>query len=268
MDDVNVGPKLRNFAFLGSKETFMEKLKVLSQLAEKENWTSRESDYNYDILYRYIMHTFDRIDFENKIIFTNNQENACFNTGLLTEMGEDIVALFSKNRNTDKSEKWFLNGFYCLSDRKIVEKFCEEPAVAEYFDKPEMMYFNPNYKIIVNANHILKDNTSRFPQELTNKGLRHLNMIFNGALELTKKKIKRNYRLVVPQYYGGTITYLLPLELDDFKCALAIELLDNKQYRANTILTLDMAYSNARLLMKPESDWLNIDFSEESKKRE
>jgi hypothetical protein len=28
------------------------------------------------------------------------------------------------------------------------------------------------------------------------------------------------------------------------------------QYRGDTILTLDMAYSNARLLCRPDSDWL------------
>lgn len=251
---------------MGNSEQFQEKLENLIKLAEKENWTSRESKFQNDILYRYILHTFDRIQSEDKILYTEDQEHASFNTGLLTDMGEDIVCLFSKNKNEGR-EEWFLDGFVCLSDRKFAERFNEEPEVAEYFDKPEMMYFNPNYKIIVNANHILGDNINRFPEKLTNLGTRYLNTIFNGALELTKKKIKRNYRLVVPQYYGGNITYLLPLEIDDFKCALAVELLANKQYRANTILTLDMAYSNARLLMKPESDWLNIDF-EKNKEQE
>lgn len=267
--DESERPQLKQFAFLGINEAFNDKLNVLKNLAEKENWTSRGSTYENDILYRYVMHTFDRIESEDKIIYTKDGKYASFNTGLLTEMGEDIVALFSRNMNPDK-EKWYLDGFVCLSDRKFAEKFNEDPQVAECFDKPEMMYFNPNYKIIVNISHILGDNIDRFPPKLATQGRNYLVTLFSGALELTKRKIKRNYRLVVPQYYDRRITYLLPLVIDDFKCALAIELLNNEQYRANTILTLDMAYSNARLLMKPESDWLNINFegNEENNKEQ
>ena len=49
------------------------------------------------------------------------------------------------------------------------------------------------------------------------------------------------------------------MNINGYKCALAAELLSNNQYRANTVFTLNMAYTNARLLMKPETDWLNID---------
>ena len=32
---------------------------------------------------------------------------------------------------------------------------------------------------------------------------------------------------------------------------------DGRCYRGNTVLTLDMAYSNARLLARPDPDWLS-----------
>ena len=38
--------------------------------------------------------------------------------------------------------------------------------------------------------------------------------------------------------------------------ALAVELTATNQYRANTIFTKEIAYEKARLLMKPESNWL------------
>ena len=87
-----------------------------------------------------------------------------------------------------------------------------------------------------------------------------MRMLISGALEETKKRIKRNMRLVVPQFYNGSIMYLLPLSIpfEDDKVvtfALAVERFKNK-YRANTIFTLDMAYGKARLLMRPESNWL------------
>lgn len=82
-----------------------------------------------------------------------------------------------------------------------------------------------------------------------------------GVVEETKRKIKRNMRLVVPQYYNNKIMYLMPINIpiDDSNfvtMALAVELTKTKQYRANTIFTKEMAYEKARLLMKPESNWL------------
>ena len=55
--------------------------------------------------------------------------------------------------------------------------------------------------------------------------------------------------------------YLVPINIpiDDEKrvtMALAVELTQQNQYRANTIFTKEMAYEKARLLMKPESNWL------------
>ena len=51
--------------------------------------------------------------------------------------------------------------------------------------------------------------------------------------------------------------YLLPINLDGTNMALAVEKI-NQRYRANTIFTIEMAYKNARLLMKPEADWLEL----------
>ena len=80
-------------------------------------------------------------------------------------------------------------------------------------------------------------------------------------VEEAKKRIRRNMRLVIPQFYNNQIMYLLPIQIpiDDEKfetMALAVELTSTKQYRANTIFTKAMAYEKARLLMKPESNWL------------
>lgn len=192
-------PLLKKYAFLGTPDQFSKKLKQLADLAEKENWTTNSSKHDYDILFQYIIHTFERIHDERKILVSPDEQCCCFNTGLMTDMGEDIIGFFVKNKNVNKKEEWYLENFYHSSDRKIVLNFSECPKVAEYFEKPELMYFNPNYNIIVSTNHILSDNKSRFPSEILERGDKHLNMLFNGSLELTKKKIKRNYRLVVPQ---------------------------------------------------------------------
>ncbi len=49
--------------------------------------------------------------------------------------------------------------------------------------------------------------------------------------------------------------YLAPLMIGKEVVPVAIERNDDT-YRINTILTPGMAYCNARLVMKPESNWL------------
>ena len=82
-----------------------------------------------------------------------------------------------------------------------------------------------------------------------------------GAIDETKKRVKTNYKLAVPQYYNGRIQLLLPLRLTPGSpnpdLALVVEKENDSTYSARTCVTLKMAYNNARLIVKPESEWLN-----------
>ena len=75
------------------------------------------------------------------------------------------------------------------------------------------------------------------------------------------KKVIANYKLAVPQYYNGQIQLLIPLYFeDDDKPELALTVTKkNGYYQGHTCLTLDMAYNNARLIAKPESNWLSAE---------
>lgn len=57
--------------------------------------------------------------------------------------------------------------------------------------------------------------------------------------------------------------WLLPLALmDDDKVDLALVVSryeSGNGYQGETVLTLDMAYKNSRLITRPDSDWLNVD---------
>lgn len=63
-------------------------------------------------------------------------------------------------------------------------------------------------------------------------------------------------------YFNGQIQLLLPLCLvDPDKTDLALVVTKNSSgsyYQGHTCLTLEMAYNNARLIAKPESNWLNL----------
>ena len=72
-----------------------------------------------------------------------------------------------------------------------------------------------------------------------------------------------NYRTAIPVYFPSynKMSILLPLSFKadaDAEVALVVERNPvSKKYIAPTILDLPTAYSNARLVCKPESDWLN-----------
>ncbi|MEM0998978.1 MAG: DUF3825 domain-containing protein [Bacteroidota bacterium] len=73
-----------------------------------------------------------------------------------------------------------------------------------------------------------------------------------------EKRIKRNDKTAIPQYFRGKVQLLIPLCLESRgKADLALVVSKVGQvYRASTCLSLDMAINNARLIAKPDDDWL------------
>jgi hypothetical protein len=260
MPTENSNSSLYDFAFCGSKDYYNNTaLKYLAGIAEKEIWSFHGSD-QYDILGRYIYGTFARCSVQNKIIYSADREYCCFNTGLLTENGKDIIMVFDKN-TIEGFQKWHLKGFFDQSDRSFMAIFKEIPPLATYTDNYTDFYFNPMLNIEINTDHILDDNWDRI-QEVVHMSKTIMKSLLVGVVEESKKKVLRNLRLVIPQFYQDEIMYLFPIRIpvDDNKyetMALAVQKIQQtNQYRANTIFTKEMAYEKARLIARPESNWL------------
>lgn len=217
----------------------------LSTIAATETW-SNNTYPNKGMLANYIVNTYKKLQSERKIIF--GQDYALFNTGLFTKYYEPIYAYQSG------AEISFLTG-YDLSSINIYDR----PERANYFDKPELLLFDWHYPIDVKYKHILEDenNRNRLPKELLNSN--NIVTILNGAIDTMKKKVSSNYKLAIPQYYDGKIQLLLPLCLcDDNKPDIAIAVTKKENcYQGSTCLTIDIAYNNARLIAKPENNWLS-----------
>ena len=84
----------------------------------------------------------------------------------------------------------------------------------------------------------------------------------DDAIELAQKRVDWNFKTAVPAFYPtkNTMSLLLPLDLtedDRPDVALVVELMESGAYIGQTILTMRMAYNNARLICRPDSDWLN-----------
>ena len=86
---------------------------------------------------------------------------------------------------------------------------------------------------------------------------------FEKAIEIAQKRTEWNYKTAIPCYYprDDKMTMLLPLCFDTKRTkvdvALVVSLQDSGRYRGETILEIPMAYSDSRLVTRPDSDWLN-----------
>ena len=81
------------------------------------------------------------------------------------------------------------------------------------------------------------------------------------AIDLSIKRTRWNFKTAIPTYYPRVqqLQLLLPMCLlsdDQVDLALAVEKTQVGTYRGHTALPLDWAYKNARLVCRPDSDWL------------
>ena len=132
------------------------------------------------------------------------------------------------------------------------------PEMAFYFDSPSKLVFDTKKELIVNVEHIIEDNKDRFPKPYSSMPDYNLQNYLKGCIESSVNRIRRNYKIAVPQYYRNNIQLLIPLCIaNPSKADLAIVVEDyGTMYRASTCLTLDMAINNARLLANPDRNWL------------
>lgn len=80
---------LQKFAFCGSTEVFKNNISSLAAMAEPEKW-SFDGNAN-SLLIKYINAIFKQCYKQDRIMYTDDKSYACFNTGLLTPNGNDII---------------------------------------------------------------------------------------------------------------------------------------------------------------------------------
>lgn len=94
---------------------------------------------------------------------------------------------------------------------------------------------------------------------------------FRNAVTVALARVAWNYKTAIPVYYptAKKLQLLLPLALEDKK-KIDVALVCNhvykpeegvNNYEGRTIFTLQMAYNNARLITRPDSDWLMADMA-------
>lgn len=255
-------------------------IEELASTAIPEKWTygTQISALPHPILKSYIEHIFNRLTKEKnglKLLKDDNAKYVVFNLGLLNIYFKPIYIVVEIKQADNKIQ--YANPFilkkrttfadigFTINGRPISDRQMPEPAqfydnINEIIFTPDPDFYDPDDEKL---KHIIEERKERFPDVYQNMSVTELAVKLDNAIKCSYELAKRNYKLVVPQYrpQENKIQYLMPIylgatfnKLPDFALVLNHE---SGYYKPETILELDDAYQNARLIAKPDNFWLN-----------
>lgn len=188
-----------------------------------------------------------------------------FNTGLQNRHGSDLLIIFQKNKKTSGGEYQDWVYFCCTtpSDAKYTQKFGKSvPDIAWYSSDSRDFVFDTSYELEKDVFDHLFDRAKE-RAGLPNANDEAVRNYLKGALENLIPKIKRNYKVAIPVYYveEQRMQMLLPFQSasnsDEYSCFLVDRDDELKVYHLKTVYDLDQAFFAARLITRPDKDWLN-----------
>ena len=263
------------FILLPSYKGYSHALQTLKKtFCKDESWDyiqNRTEDI--PILTSYLDQTCKRIIEENKLVLGQSNEGkeyAYFNTGLADCFQSEIFAYFERNYNYKESESWGIS----IPKWHFLEFNTEESRYRRYFEGRTTAeiasYFEPGTRLVLDPEDLktAKPNWDHLYERKNRIAVQNINIMsemdfrdaINDSIDLAYRRIKRNYKTAIPQFYSHEIQFLVPLysRKDRVNALAAMVIRQNERiYEISTLLTLDQAYNNARLLAKPDREWLN-----------
>ena len=259
-------PALRG---LPQREGWNQRLADLAQLAQPEAWDDpTEPTGKLPVLSNFVRYSYARLRDEEggrkfvEAVDDHGRRIAAFNTGLFTPNFEPIICLMQFHRDPTKYQ-WVFQDWVRPTDWRLRGVDHDSLQPARFFEDGADLLLDPRLEITPNINHILERMPERAFDVLPGDDVQNRN-ILRGAADEAKMRAQMNWRIAVPQFFwpggrqDGHIQLLLPLRLHSNHAAdlaLVVEREGNR-YVGHTVLKIGMAYKNARLLSRPESDWL------------
>lgn len=278
-------------------ETIEDMNDLLARLADEalyENWkfSNSPSKVSHPILKNYLENTYFQLVHQNKIFINEAEEKMLLNTGLIDASFNELFLVCDIVPNSARDglfrQEYRSPEIYKSSNRVFSNYSRNAPLpVATFYENPGDLLFNWEIAqkpggINIADEHIFKDNMGRINLGLRDPSVRfsfensqdvaRCRQMFEGALKASLELSKRNFKFVAPQFWPATgrIQFLMPIYLEGVQeikqgdmrdvlpptVALSMELVHG-QYIGTTILTLDMAYQNARLIARPDGFWLD-----------
>lgn len=224
-------------------------------------------------LRNYLNYTFIRLrdlelEFPEKY-FSCVSDWVCFNTGLQDPHGSDLYAIFQRyfppkdSGPAKPAAEWVYKGIATAREESFRRHFGRNiPDLAWYSSDSRDYIFNTQYSLETEVfDHMFERAKQRsgFAADASDEAVRNY---LRGAIENIVPKIKRNYKTAIPMYYveEKRMQLLLPFHSSNGKdtaCFLVERDDINCLYRIKTVLDMDQAFFAARLITRPDKEWLN-----------
>lgn len=260
---IPAGQVMRGFAYLG--DVYTRGLASLANMAQRENehWDYIDTPRGgFPILDSYVRHTFAKVSDEGEVRIVDRL--AAFNTGLMTDTYEEIFGVFSAS--VGHRTAWTFKGFRDRSARELAAFHDAIPKPANYVGKNHAhMMYDLDLELQPVSHHIIKERGWRLPPELQGSDVAFVTRHVRAAVEQAIHRVRLNYKTAIPQWYLGRLGLLLPLRLtkDQRRTDVALAVMREQprsggaeHYRGSTVLRLDWAYTMARLIARPDPEWL------------
>lgn len=225
-------------------------------------------------LRNYLNYTFKRlVDLEEMspgefFVSSPDQQWIAFNTGLQNVHGADLLATFERyiprpDLPPRITPEWVFKGCYPPSDRHFRDRFgMNVPEIAWYSKDSRDFIFDTQYELERDVfDHLFERAKERAGLPTASDEV--VRNYLRGSLENLLPRIRRNYKLAIPVWYveEKRMQLLLPFasasNANDVSCFLVDRQDATASYQLKTIYDLDHAYFAARLITRPDREWLN-----------
>lgn len=269
-----------NLNRVNQKVPHNKSLKLYKEIYDRLAYKEKFGDSNYYRLSFYIRSLFKAIEGQrvstelrgNGYLYSSDFKNLLVSTGLIDTYGNFIYLIIQNNTlelqdiTTDcvvmHSKSELLDyGFDREEIKQLPEKFKFVSDVSELIFSASLEDFDLDDE--AHFNHIINERIHRFPKEYQNNGHRNICDKIKSSIEHAIKISKVDYRYVVPKYdlVSKSIQFIVPLYLDSIygqRPELTLVVANrNGIWKVFTVLSVDDAYDNARLVSNPSNMWMS-----------
>lgn len=250
---------------------------LYGKLAIKENWAKEktgEGDKNRIVAYLDVIISKIR----NNIRLNNNKgyiinrdcNKVVFNSGLLDKFLLDIYLMCEVKKDTKLTNIKLVGNKADLVDLKFdISDLKSMPApIKLYKERKELLFEGDitdfNLEDRARLHHVINERKYRFPKNMQNMATDILTDKIINSVETALKMNERDYTYIVPMYNikFDCIQYMIPLRLErsiqEVPELVIIISKENGFYSIMTILDIDDAYDDARVLGMLKNSWLKI----------
>ena len=208
----------------------------------------------------------------NGYLLTEDKEKCLINIGLMDKFNNDIYIIDLNN----KDRNFFRKRIITISSKLDMIKqgfkrenlLCMPRPIRFYGNKSELIFDGDisefDIEDISRIYHIVHERKARLPNKYQELPSDVLCDKIKSAIVKAVKVSERDYKYIMPMYNlrANKIQYLIPLHMDrsleEPPELVAVVGENNGIYSIFTTLTIEDAYDNARLICRPDSNWLRI----------